>query len=107
MLKVLAQLYKLEKMTEIQVKINSWLLPCSLRSHRIANLRQKMGFAIFRLYPPTTLKISANRTTYHIEQKFLNRKNNQQNIQKKVYLCKNISNIIIQNSEIVSLTEIT
>jgi len=34
--------------------IDSWLLPCSLRSHRIANPRPKIGFAIFRLYPPTT-----------------------------------------------------
>jgi len=39
--------------------IDSWLLPCSLRSHRIANPRRKMGFAIFRLCPPTTL-IQAN-----------------------------------------------
>jgi hypothetical protein len=37
--------------------INSWLLPCSLRSHRIANPRPKMGFAIFRLCPPTTLQV--------------------------------------------------
>jgi len=36
--------------------IGRWLLPCSLRSHRIANPRPKMGFAIFRLYPPTTLQ---------------------------------------------------
>jgi len=35
--------------------IDSWLLPCSLRSHRTANPRPKMGFAIFRLCPPTTL----------------------------------------------------
>ena len=34
--------------------IESWLLPCSLRSHRTADPRQKMGFAIFRLCPPTT-----------------------------------------------------
>jgi len=34
--------------------LNSWLLPCSLRSHRTANPRPKMGFAIFRLCPPTT-----------------------------------------------------
>jgi hypothetical protein len=34
--------------------IDSWLLPCSLRSHRTANPRPKMGFAIFRLCPPTT-----------------------------------------------------
>ena len=33
----LAQLDKLEKNEEIQVKINSWLLPCSLRSHQKAN----------------------------------------------------------------------
>ena len=32
---------------------DSWLLPCSLRSHRIANPRPKMGFAILRLCPPT------------------------------------------------------
>ena len=25
--------------------IDSWLLPCSLRSHRIANPRPKIGFA--------------------------------------------------------------
>jgi len=36
--------------------IDSWLLPCSLRSHHIANPRRKMGFAIFRLCPPTTLQ---------------------------------------------------
>jgi len=35
--------------------IDSWLLPCLLRSHRSANPRQKMGFAIFRLCLPTTL----------------------------------------------------
>ena len=35
--------------------IYSWLLPCSLRSNHIANTRLKMGFAIFCLYPPTTL----------------------------------------------------
>ena len=40
--------------------INSWLLPCSLRSHRIATPRPKMGFAIFRLCPSTTL-MQANR----------------------------------------------
>jgi len=34
--------------------IDSWLLPCLLRSHRIANPRPKMGFDIFRLYPPAT-----------------------------------------------------
>ena len=34
--------------------IESWLLPCSLHSHRIANPRPKMSFAIFRLCPPTT-----------------------------------------------------
>jgi hypothetical protein len=34
--------------------IDSWLLPCSLRSHHIANPRPKMGFAIFRLCSPTT-----------------------------------------------------
>ena len=37
--------------------IESWLLPCSLRSHRIANPRPKMGFAIFRLCPPTTRQV--------------------------------------------------
>gem|GEM_PF-5811578 len=37
--------------------IKSWLLPRSLRSHRIANPRTKMGFAIFRLCPPTTLQV--------------------------------------------------
>jgi len=37
----------------------SWLLPCSLRSHRTANPRRKMGFAIFRLCPPTTLQVWA------------------------------------------------
>jgi site-specific DNA-methyltransferase (adenine-specific) len=36
--------------------IDSCLLPCSLRSHRIANPRPKMSFAIFRLCPPTTLQ---------------------------------------------------
>ena len=41
--------------------IDSWLLPCSLRSHRIANPRQKMGFAIFLLCPPTTLKCERTR----------------------------------------------
>ena len=35
---------------------DSWLLPCSLRSHRIANPRPKMGIAIFRLCPPAALK---------------------------------------------------
>jgi len=37
--------------------IDSWLLPCSLRSHRTANPRPKIGFAIFRLCPPTTLQV--------------------------------------------------
>jgi len=37
---------------------DSWLLPCSLRSHRTANPRPKMGFAIFRLCPPATLQMS-------------------------------------------------
>jgi len=43
--------------------IDSWLLPCSLRSHRIANPRQKMGFAIFRLCPPTTLQVAGRYAT--------------------------------------------
>jgi len=34
--------------------INSWLSPCSLRSHRTANPTLKNGFAIFKLCPPTT-----------------------------------------------------
>ena len=34
--------------------INSWLLPCSLRSHRTANPAPNNGFAIIRLCPPTT-----------------------------------------------------
>ena len=38
--------------------LDSWLLPCSLRSHRTANPRRKMGFAIFRLRQPTTLSTS-------------------------------------------------
>ena len=49
---------KLEKKVgkmEQRYFIESWLLPCSLRSHRTANPRPKMGFAIFRLCPPTTL----------------------------------------------------
>jgi hypothetical protein len=58
------QLDKLEKMESYKkiVRmvqrnfIDSWLLPCSLRSHRTANPRPKMGFAIFRLCPPTTLQ---------------------------------------------------
>jgi len=41
--------------------IDSWLLPCSLRSHRIANPRPKMGFAIFRLCPPTTRQAGGAR----------------------------------------------
>ena len=44
--------------------IDSWLLPCSLRSHRIANPRQKMGFAIFRLCQSTTL-IQANSKNHN------------------------------------------
>ena len=44
--------------------INSWLLPCSLRSHRTANPRQKMDCAIFRLCPPTTL-IQMNSRNYN------------------------------------------
>jgi len=39
--------------------INSWLLPCSLRSHRTANSPPNNGFAIIRLCPPTT-QIQAN-----------------------------------------------
>jgi len=35
--------------------IDSWLLPCSLRSHRTANSSPKNCCAIFRLCPPTTL----------------------------------------------------
>jgi len=34
--------------------INSWLLPCSLRSHRTANPTPNNGKAIIRLCPPTT-----------------------------------------------------
>ena len=34
--------------------INSWLSPCSLRSHRIANSTHKNGCAIYMLCPPTT-----------------------------------------------------
>ena len=44
--------------------VESWLLPCSLRSHRIANPHPKMGFAIFRLCPPTTLWWRGNEIHY-------------------------------------------
>jgi len=42
----------------------SWLLPCSLRSHRTVNPRPKMGFAIFRLYTPTTLRVADSDSAY-------------------------------------------
>ena len=41
---------------------DSWLLPCSLRSHRTANPRPKMGFAIFRLCPPATPQVGGALT---------------------------------------------
>ena len=47
--------------------LDSWLLPCSLRSHRTANPRPKMGFAIFRLCPPTTLKCERTRRKIKVE----------------------------------------
>ena len=38
--------------------IDGWLLPCSLRSHRIANPRPKMGFAIFGFaHPPPDKRV--------------------------------------------------
>jgi hypothetical protein len=46
--------------------LDSWLLPCSLRSHRTANPRPKMGFAIFRLYPPTTLRVANTESAAHL-----------------------------------------
>ena len=54
---------KLEKVVRMVQKcfIESWLLPCSLRSHRTANPRRKMGFAIFRLCPPTTRQAGGTR----------------------------------------------
>jgi len=56
------KLDKLEKNRVIRMVqkyfTESWLLPCSLRSHRTANPRPKMGFAIFRLCPPTTLRVA-------------------------------------------------
>jgi len=59
----LVQLDKLEKNDRNTMKINSWLLPCSLRSHRSANPRPKMGFAIFRLCPPTTQNANKQHNT--------------------------------------------
>ena len=50
-----------------------WLLPCSLRSHRTANPRPKMGFTIFRLYPPTTL-IQASKTMKMLSNSTINGK---------------------------------
>ena len=38
--------------------LDSWLMPCSLCSHRTANPRPKIGFAIFRLCPPATLQVA-------------------------------------------------
>jgi len=54
---------KLEKVVRMVQRyfLNSWLLPCSLRSHRTANPRPKIGFAIFRLCPPTTRQVGGIR----------------------------------------------
>jgi len=55
--------WKIEKMVKMVQRYfsDSWLLPCSLRSHRTANPRPKMGFAIFRLCPPTTLMVAGTK----------------------------------------------
>jgi uncharacterized repeat protein (TIGR02543 family) len=50
--------------------IDSWLLPCSLRSHRITNPCRKMSFAIFRLFPPpTTLQVWAAQRFGRVKKK--------------------------------------
>jgi hypothetical protein len=41
---------KITRMTQRNF-INSWLLPCSLRSHRTANPRQKNGLRHFSALP--------------------------------------------------------
>ena len=46
--------------------IDSWLLPCSLRSYRTANPRPKIGFAIFRLCPPTTLTVGEHNKQQYL-----------------------------------------
>jgi len=58
--------WKVEKMVKMVQRyfLDSWLLQCSLRSHRTANPRPKMGFAIFRLCPPTTLTVADKKTHY-------------------------------------------
>jgi hypothetical protein len=62
----------MEKMTKKIARMGqryfseSWLLPCSLRSHRTANPRRKMGFAIFRLCPPTTLRVAGTRNLQYL-----------------------------------------
>jgi len=45
---------------------NGWLSPCSLRSHRTANPRPKIGFAILRLCPPTTLTVADTKSAVHL-----------------------------------------
>jgi len=59
---------------------DNWLLPCSLRSHRTANPRPKIGYAIFRLCPPTTLRVREVAIT-----KFQKIKN--ELLKKKYYFC--------------------
>jgi hypothetical protein len=46
--------------------VNSWLLPCSLRSHRIANSSPKNGLRHFSALPthhPSVVAKQANSTT--------------------------------------------
>jgi len=59
------EIKKVERM-EKRNFLDSWFLPCSLRSHRTANPLRKMGFAIFRLYLLTTLQIQTSEAMkYH------------------------------------------
>jgi len=48
--------------------INSWLLPCSLRSHSTAHPKPKNGCAIFRLCPPTTQIQALSASGGHVAQ---------------------------------------
>jgi len=70
-----------EKMVKMAQKnfINSWLLPCSLRSHRTAIPRPKMGFAIFRLCPPTTQTQANARKRLNAQEIFLANKSKNNN----------------------------
>jgi len=65
--------------------IDSWLSPCSLRSHRTTNPTPKNGFAIFRLCPPTTQIQADTRKQLSVQEFFVG------------YVIQCVKNLIFQN----------